>query len=132
MTELILAADVDVAASLPGWITGASSFTGAGVLIWYLWYRTAKRDPEIERAQHEHMTAVIAKFDERLNQMAEDHREDAKGCREDNKLIWAQSHADNLLLAQTINKQTETFANVLAEFRRLAAIKDKEEQDRVA
>lgn len=69
MFELIAQAASD--GDVKGWAAIAASFTGSGILAWYLWYRTSVADPKQRDAEELSRAAERKDFREEMRLVRE-------------------------------------------------------------
>lgn len=95
----------DALNSVPSWLVGAGgTAAGSGIALWYLWYMTSRRLPEIEKQHAEEREKLEERHAAHINLVTTNARADLNS-------MWAQKRDDD--------------AAIRAEFSRLNAVLEK-------
>lgn len=98
---------------IKGWAAIAASFTGSGILAWYLWYRTSVADPkQRETEAKERAEARAAEATIREKERA-DFREELRIVRE----VGISERVDFKTVMNTVVNHCENESNQLREMR---------------
>lgn len=95
------AAEVDYLKSIG---TVVSAVAGPGFAVWYAWYMTTKRLPEIEDGHKETMAQLRVDHKAEIAALINDFRSDVKGFQSDVKTYWDTKRSDDALWREAVKQ----------------------------